>query len=75
MRVDKIYYTCDDCKDNAIFKSYTKARGAGWAMSKDYTSCYCPECAPEHRRGGASGKPSRGRWLPNGFEQISIEEI
>lgn len=73
MRID-INYTCDDCHEKAVFRSYKKARAANWAISKDYKNCYCPECAPAHRLGGANGKRSPSKsWLPNGFEQLSIE--
>lgn len=67
-------YTCDDCHTTANFTSYIKARAAGWAISKDYKYCYCPECAPPHRLGGANGKTTAARhWLPNGCEQLSID--
>lgn len=46
-------YICDDCGREDEFTSYIKARNAGWAVAKDYSRCYCPSCAPEHRRGGA----------------------
>ena len=36
MRTDKINYICDDCKAQAIFKSYKKARAEGWAVGEDY---------------------------------------
>lgn len=74
-----IFYTCDDCTtEKAVFKSYKKARAANWAISRDYKSCYCPECAPVHRLGGANGKTNAaritaGRWLPKGFEQLSLD--
>ncbi len=71
-------YTCDDCGARGEFASYLKARAANWAISRDYKSCYCPECAPVHRLGGANGKTNAarmhaGRWLPKGFEQLSID--
>ncbi|MDE6597254.1 MAG: hypothetical protein K2K60_01270 [Clostridia bacterium] len=67
-------YTCDDCGERGEFTSYVKARGAGWAISRDYKSCYCPECAPVHRLGGANGRRTAPRsWLPKGFEQLSID--
>ncbi|MDE7181505.1 MAG: hypothetical protein K2O41_00550 [Clostridia bacterium] len=75
MRND-INYTCDDCHETAVFRSYKKARAAGWAISKDYKNCYCPECAPAHRLGGANGKRTTPRqWLPEGFEQLKIEGV
>ncbi len=73
MRTDKINYTCDDCKAQAIFKSYKKARAEGWAVGEDYIACYCPECAPAHRLGGANGKSTLKKWLPDGFEQLSFD--
>lgn len=70
-----IIYTCDDCREaQATFKSYKKARAAGWALAADYTTCYCPECAPPHRLGGANGKTTTARhWLPKGCEQLEIK--
>lgn len=75
MRINKIFYDCDDCRTaRATFKSYVKARAAGWAISRDSETCYCPECAPAHRLGGANGKHTKPRkWLPDGFEQLEIK--
>lgn len=74
MRTEKINYTCDDCGVFAVFKSYVKARQNGWAVGRDNKACYCPECAPPHRLGGANGKTNAPRqWLPKGFEQLEIE--
>ncbi len=78
MKINTKPYICDDCGERGEFVSYLKARAANWAISRDYKSCYCPECAPAHRLGGANGKrtTSRGsarQWLPKGFEQLSIE--
>ena len=50
---DGIHYKCDDCEKTAEFKSYKKARSAGWGLAKNYTDCYCPKHAPIHRRGNA----------------------
>ncbi len=74
MRTDKINYACDDCREKqAIFKSYKAARAAGWGMARDNKTCWCPECAPAHRLGGANGKTTAPRqWLPDGFEQLKI---
>lgn len=74
MRTDKINYTCDDCHESAVFRSDEKARKAGWGIKRDNVTCWCPECAPAHRLGGANGKrtPCR-RTLPIGFEQLKIE--
>lgn len=68
-------YVCDDCGTTAAFTSYKKARAAHWAVSRDYSNCYCPACAPEHRKGGANGKriPLSRQRLPQGFEQLSIK--
>lgn len=77
MRVDKINYTCDDCKNvHTTFKSRNAALAAGWAVARDYTKCYCPTCAPSHRLGGANGKHKRPQQLrlPKGYEQITLEE-
>lgn len=75
MRTDKINYACDDCRDNAeVFKSYKKARAAGWALARDGVTCWCPECAPAHRLGGANGKTNAPRqWLPKGCEQLTFD--
>lgn len=73
MRID-INYDCDDCHVTAVFKSYKKARAAGWAVGGNYENCYCPECAPPHRLGAAKKKNNPPKpWLPDGFEQLSIE--
>ena len=77
MRTDKINYACDDCKTAfAVFRSDEKARAAGWAVARDNKTCWCPECAPAHRLGGANGKHKNARprpWLPKGYEQLSID--
>lgn len=67
-------YLCDDCGAVGEFTSYVKARAAHWAVSRDYSNCYCPVCAPEHRKGGANGKRiTRRHILPKGYEQLKIE--
>lgn len=66
-----IEYYCDDCPATAHFSSYSKARKAGWAVSRDYKKCYCPNCAPEHRRGAATN--AQNVPLPNGWEQIKLD--
>ena len=76
MRTDKINYACDDCNEAfAVFRSDEKARAAGWAVARDNVTCWCPECAPAHRLGGANGKrtPSKRWQLPKGYEQLKIE--
>lgn len=68
-------YKCEDCGTSAEFSSYKKARKAGWAVAKDYKNCYCPACAPDHRRGGANKENSGtalDSWHPD-WEQLSIE--
>ena len=74
MRTDKINYFCDDCKTaRAVFRSDEKARAAGWGIKRDNVTCWCPECAPAHRLGGANGKRTpRRRTLPTGFEQLKF---
>ena len=75
---DKVKYTCNDCGTQEVFTSYKKARAASWALSKDYKDCYCPNCAPDHRRGGANkdGKSNVETWQPpRGFEQLGIENL
>ena len=49
-------YICCDCGREDVFGGYRQARAAGWAISKDYKNCYCPNCAPDHRRGQAAAK-------------------
>lgn len=68
-------YICDDCGTVGEFSSYIKARAANWAISRDYKTCFCPECAPPHRLGGANGKTNApAKWQPpQGFEQLKIE--
>ena len=67
-------YLCDDYGTVGEFTSYIKARAAHWAVSRDYSKCYCPECAPAHRLGGANGKRTpRRHTLPTGFEQLKFE--
>lgn len=74
MRTDKIKYRCDDCHESAVFRSDEKARKAGWAVARDNVTCWCPECAPAHRLGGANGKTNAPRrWLPKDYEQLSID--
>lgn len=69
-------YVCDDCGREDAFASYVKARRAGWAVSKDYKNCYCPNCAPDHRRGQAAYKNDEPpQFPPPGFEQLKIENL
>lgn len=69
-------YICDDCGTVGTFQGYRQARAAGWAISKSYTKCYCPNCAPDHRRGKAADKNAcPPQWLPSGFEQIKIKNL
>lgn len=66
-------YICDDCGQEARFSGYQQARRAGWAVSKDYKNCYCPRCAPSHRKGKATEKNFEiVAELPNGWEQLKI---
>ncbi|MDE5943799.1 MAG: hypothetical protein K2H30_06310 [Clostridia bacterium] len=75
MRTDKINYSCDDCNAHAVFRSDEKARKAGWAVARDSVTCWCPNCAPAHRLGGANGKSTapHKRKPPQGYEQLKIE--
>lgn len=73
--IEKVY-TCDDCKRTATFSGYRTARKiGGWAVAKDYSSCYCPLCAPNHRRGKAAEKNVESIQLPDGWEQLKIENL
>lgn len=67
-------YKCDDCGRVATFSGYRTARTVGgWAVAKDYSSCYCPLCAPNHRRGKAAEKNINP--MPHGWEQLKIENL
>lgn len=61
-------YICDDCGKRAEFSSYVKARLAGWAVAKDYVKCYCPTCAPAHRKGGAN----KQQFSPPSWQQTAM---
>lgn len=61
--VKKICYyilICDSCnKESDKLFNYTGwktfidiARGRGWAVSRNRTTCYCPDCAPYYRHAG-----------------------
>ena len=67
-------YICDDCGREDAFSSYVKARAAGWAVSKDYKACYCPNCAPDHRRGAAANS-NDALQLPPGWQQLKFENL
>ena len=50
-------YICDGCGGNVNrFKSKKEAKAAGWAISRDYKNCYCPNCAPMQRHVGRGGR-------------------
>lgn len=68
-------YKCDDCGRTDEFTSYKKARAADWAVSKDYLKCYCPSCAPAHRRGGANTNKKQDAELPEGYQQLNIADL
>lgn len=75
MRTEKINYCCDDCNASDTFASKDKARNGGWAIARDNKNCYCPNCAPLHRFGGANGKRTKNNaWYPN-CRQIKLEII
>lgn len=67
-------YVCDDCGRTGAFTGYRQARRENWAVAKDYTKCYCPDCAPNHRRGNAANKQTFGE-LPNGWQQLKIDNL
>lgn len=48
-------YVCDDCRKIKRFISLRAAKFGGWAVSRDYRRCYCPDCAPAHRHTGKLG--------------------
>ncbi len=67
-------YICDDCGKNvAKFKNYDEARAAGWAIAYFRDSCYCPKCAPKHRRGEA--KKKNAAILSENGGQLRIENL
>ena len=67
-------YVCDDCGRETEFRGYRQARAASWAISKTYTKCYCPLCAPNHRRGKAADKNDEPpQFPPPGWEQLKIK--
>lgn len=73
MRTEKINYCCDDCKTAATFASKNKARKqGGWAIARDNKKCYCPSCAPEHRKGKAAEKNDEHADLLSDFKQLKI---
>lgn len=46
----RITYTeliCDKCgkQEKLLIRNSKQAREYGWAISKDYKKCYCPDCA------------------------------
>lgn len=51
-------FICDTCGKIEILDVYTakEARQHGWAISKDYRKCYCPNCADKIRSKGMRGK-------------------
>ena len=57
-RITYTELTCDKCgKNEKLFvKSGKGARAHGWAISKDYKKCYCPDCADKMRSKGMKGK-------------------
>ena len=70
-------YECDDCKVKTRFKSYDAARDAGWSVGYFRDGCYCPKCAPRHRRGAAKKKTEKTlpAFLPKNVVQISIDNL
>lgn len=68
-------YSCDDCGRTDAFSSYIKARAASWAVAKDYSKCYCPICAPAHRRGGANMQKKRLTAYSPDSQQLSISDM
>lgn len=49
------HFVCDYCGkkvDYLTLHTAKDARSYGWAISKDYKKCYCPQCAPKFRNVG-----------------------
>ena len=46
-RITYTELTCDKCgkQERLIIGNSKQAREYGWAISKDYKKCYCPNCA------------------------------
>ena len=49
---------CDKCgkQERLLIGNSKQARKYGWAISKDYKKCYCPDCADKMRSKGMKGK-------------------
>ena len=52
-------FKCDNCGFTATFKlgNNREVRKHGWAISKDYRSCYCPGCKDLFTSVGCMGTP------------------
>lgn len=54
---------CETCKVERTYEAKTlrrlldNARADGWAINRDYTRQWCPNCAPKHRNTGKRGNP------------------
>lgn len=55
-------FSCDECgrlEEFSGLSNFREVRLFGWAISKTYKKCYCPNCAPEKRN---VGRPARPFW-------------
>lgn len=52
-------FKCDSCGFEAAFvlANNRDVRKRGWAISKDYKRCYCPECKDQFTSVGCLGTP------------------
>ena len=55
----KNIFKCDSCGNEASFKldNNRDVRKHGWAISKDYKKCYCPNCKHLYTNVGCLGEP------------------
>lgn len=60
--VKRVFLSCDDCGYSVELNisSVSASRKFGWAISKNYKKCYCPNCAPRRRNVGLS--PNKKRY-------------
>lgn len=56
----KNIFICDNCGRKAEFTlaNNRNVRKYGWAISKDYRSCYCPNCKDLYTSVGCQGLPT-----------------
>ena len=57
------FFKCDCCGKEAEFTlpNNRAVRKYGWAISKDYKNCYCPDCKDIYTSVGCFGTPQTWR--------------